>query len=163
VVAGADSVEKVTAMTPFASFYEERYAAALRTAFLLVGSRARAEDVVQEAFVALFRHWDEVEYPWSYLCTTMIRLARESGRRERRRQAVETLGRPGPQEAPPELLASLDRLKPDHRAAIVLRFYLDFADEEAAHVLGCSRSTIRTWIRRGFKQLRKDLSDEFRI
>ena len=49
----------------------------------------------------------------------------------------------------------LVRLPPGQRAAIVLRYWEDLSDAEAADVLGCSASTIRSSAARGLQRLRE--------
>jgi DNA-directed RNA polymerase specialized sigma24 family protein len=47
------------------------------------------------------------------------------------------------------------RLPPGQRAAIVLRYWEDLSDAEAADVLGCSASTVRSSVARGLHRLRE--------
>jgi RNA polymerase sigma factor (sigma-70 family) len=54
-----------------------------------------------------------------------------------------------------ELVRLLLRLPPGQRAAIVLRYWDDLSDAEAADVLGCSASTVRSSVARGLHRLRE--------
>ncbi|HYO62014.1 MAG TPA: sigma-70 family RNA polymerase sigma factor, partial [Actinomycetota bacterium] len=64
--------------------YRDHGQAALRLAYLLTGDRARAEDLVQDAFVRLLarlRHVRETEALRAYLTRTLVNLAKNEYRR----------------------------------------------------------------------------------
>jgi RNA polymerase sigma factor (sigma-70 family) len=54
-----------------------------------------------------------------------------------------------------ELVRLLLRLPPGQRAAIVLRYWEDLSEAQAAEVLGCSASTVRSATSRGLHRLRE--------
>jgi RNA polymerase sigma factor (sigma-70 family) len=56
-----------------------------------------------------------------------------------------------------DLRVALARLPYRQRAAVVLRFYSDFPDEETARILGCSPGTVRSLISRGVAALRDQM------
>ena len=92
--------------------YREHALGLVRFALLLTGDRATAEDVVQDAFLGLHRHWDEVRDPdrlAAYLRTAVVNGSRS---RHRRRLAAMRL-RPEPlalvQSAEASVLAGEDR------------------------------------------------------
>ena len=58
-----------------------------------------------------------------------------------------------------ELRGALERLTRRQRAAIVLRYYLDLSDTQAAAELDCSVTTVRSHISRGLAALRINLND----
>src|ERR1700759_3722302 len=70
----------------FARFYEREYDRSVRLAWLLTGSRAAAEDVVQDAMTGVYRAFDRVELPASYLRRAVINRAKSRHRDEQRRQ-----------------------------------------------------------------------------
>lgn len=77
--------------------FEDSRARVVRTASLIVGSRAVAEEISQEAFLRLYRCFDDVRNAGGFLRTTAVRLSLSW----RRRAAVEserlaTVGEPGP-------------------------------------------------------------------
>lgn len=55
--------------------------------------------------------------------------------------------------------AALDRLRPEHRAAIVLRYEEGLSYEEIGHVMGAPATTARTYVHRARKELSRLLSD----
>src|SRR3954470_12551898 len=68
----------------FAEFVDARYASLVRSAYLLVGDRGHAEDVVQSALVKTLGAWTRLAAPEAaeaYTRTTMVRLAGRSARR----------------------------------------------------------------------------------
>ncbi|MEV0155955.1 sigma-70 family RNA polymerase sigma factor [Micromonospora sp. NPDC050686] len=146
----------------FGAAYERQFRAMVRFAYLTTGSAAAAEDIVQEAFVDLYRRRDAVTQPQRWLrravanrCTSWVR------RRvlERRHAFAE----PPPHAAPPgedaAVRAALRRVRPRQRAALFLRFYLDLPEREIAEALGCRPGTVKTLIHRGLAALREQLDD----
>jgi RNA polymerase sigma factor (sigma-70 family) len=132
----------------------------VRTAFLIVGSHAVAEEISQEAFLRLYVHFDEVENPGGYLRTVAVRLCLSW----RRRSAAEstrlaTIGEPGPTGAfeLDHVWDALGALKPDHRCALVLRYYEDLSHAEIAALMGCRVTTVRSRVHRALADLRKEL------
>ncbi|MDQ3306536.1 MAG: sigma-70 family RNA polymerase sigma factor, partial [Actinomycetota bacterium] len=74
--------------TSLAELFRREYAPMVRLATLLVGSDAVAEELVQDAFVAVHRRWSSVDNPGGYLRTSVVNACRSHQRRaalERRR------------------------------------------------------------------------------
>jgi DNA-directed RNA polymerase specialized sigma24 family protein len=61
----------------FAALYEERRAPSVRLAVLLVDRLDVAEELVQEAFAALYRSWDRVDEPAAFLRTAVVNRCRD--------------------------------------------------------------------------------------
>ena len=143
----------------FEALYRERWDPMVRLAYLLTGSQAIAEELVQDAFVSVHRAWSR-SVPanrTAYLRVAVVNACRSWGRR----RSLEVLRRPAPPE-PTSLVADemwdvLQTLPPRQRAAIVLRFYEDLPDEQIAHALGCKVATVRTAVFRGLEKLRKEI------
>lgn len=145
----------------FEELYQQRYDPMVRLAYLLVGDRAVAEELVQDAFVKVHRQWGGgIEHPKAYLRTAVVNTCRSWGRRrtrerdhhERRLEAV-----PDPELVADEMWDVLLRLPQRQRTAIVLRFYEDLPEAEIAAVLGCRPNTVRTLVHRGLAALRQEL------
>ena len=62
-----------------------------------------------------------------------------------------------PPERDDELLRELDRLSPEHRAVIVLRYLLDYTPGEIAELLELPRGTVNSRLRRGLDNLKDRL------
>jgi RNA polymerase sigma factor (sigma-70 family) len=130
-----------------------------RLACLLTGSTLVAEDVVHDAFVQLQPRWASVRNPGAYLRTAVVNGCRGHHRRVRRERAsyadlVSTATLP----ETPLILDVLARLPYRQRAALVLRFYADWPDEQIAEHLGCRPATVRSHVHRGLEAMRMVLA-----
>lgn len=142
---------------PLAELFRTHYERMVRLAYLLTSDTGVAEELVQDAFVAVHRSGNRATAPVAYLRTAVVNNCRSWGRRRR----LEGSRRPVPDE-PAELVVdelwhSLHRLPERQRAAIVLRFYEDLPDNEIARLLGCRPATVRTSVHRGLNNLRKEV------
>ena len=138
--------------------YRVEFRSLVRLAFLLTGSAETAQDVVQDAFVRLHRRWASVDQPAAYVRRSVVNGCNSHHRHVR----LERTRRPDPRVVAvdldaDELTDALAALPHRQRAALVLRFYLDLPDAEAAQVLGCRVGTVGSLVHRGLAQLRKDI------
>jgi RNA polymerase sigma-70 factor (sigma-E family) len=149
----------------FAEFVASRYSTLARSAFLLVGDRGSAEDLVQSALVRTFGAWDRLqalEAAESYTRTTMVRLAGRWGRRRWRGEipAERVTERPDCVDASiaadgaVDVRVALSRLPLPQRAVLVLRYFDDLSEAETARVLRCSVGTVKSRTSRGLAALR---------
>jgi RNA polymerase sigma factor (sigma-70 family) len=132
----------------------------VHTAFLIVGSLAVAEEIAQEAFVRLLQNFDAVKNPGGFLRTTVVRLCltwRTRAAKERSLLAGTDVATPTGEPEVDSTWDALAILRPERRAAIVLRFYDDLSYDEIATVMGGRTSTARTRVHRGLADLRKEL------
>jgi RNA polymerase sigma-70 factor (sigma-E family) len=129
-----------------------------RLAYLLVGSEAVAEEVVQDAFAQVYERWERLDRPGGYLRTCVVHGARRAGkRRSRELRVVHGPSEPAALEAR-ELLDALARLRPAWRAVVVLRFYGDMTQDEIAEVLGMRVGTVKSTLHRALGQLREEIA-----
>ncbi|MEH1164257.1 SigE family RNA polymerase sigma factor [Micromonospora sp. CPCC 205539] len=141
----------------------ERGSSLLATAVLLTGSRAGGEDLVQGALERLMRHWHRVHGDKEgYLRRTLYNLAVDQWRSRRRRPevltAVEPPGQPDGTDAlhlRQALVQALATLPPRQRAVLVLRYWEQCTEAEAAEILGCSIGTVKSTASRGLTRLRE--------
>lgn len=160
-----------------------------RLAWQMLGSRADAEDVVQEtflrAFVALEKRGLVVRTSLrAYLGRIAVNLCYDRHRRGRRQELpsgeveeVAGLGRresgsrdawgeSGPEQAlihgdqARELRQALGNLPPNHRAAVLLRYTYDLSYREIAAALEVPENTVATWLHRAHSALRRHLTQE---
>ena len=148
--------------TTFVGLYQDQFAQMVRVAWLIVGSAALAEDIVQDAFLRVSARYDTIGRPEAYLRTAVVNGCRNELRRLRRLSA-----QPLPEELAedPELATIFDALgslKGRHRAVLVLRYVDDRSDEDIADLLGVRRSTVRSLVRRSLASLRETLEQEDR-
>ena len=121
----------------------------LQALFLITGNSAEAEEIMQDAFVALWERWDRlatIEDPTGYLFRTAFNLFRKRLRRARvalRKPLAPALARDDFAEVEDRevVFAALRRLRPSERAAIVATSLLGYSSEEAASMLGTTAGT----------------------
>ena len=131
-----------------------------RVALRMLGSRADAQDAVQETFVRAwralprFRH-DSAISTWLYRIVTRRALDRIASRRSTGTlNEVEVEAGPDPAQAAEHqerlraIRRAMARLPPDQRAALVLREFEGLSYQEVAQVLGASVPAIKTRIHR---------------
>jgi RNA polymerase sigma factor (sigma-70 family) len=137
--------------------YLDQRMALLRLAFLLTGSRDRADDIVQTAFAVAQARWATIENPGGYLRRVVVNQAKDQQRRGYRNRSV---GVAEPVTHQPELdetWAELRHLPSRQRAVVVLRFYDDMSLVEIARLLGRPEGTVRSDLHRALDNLRRTL------
>lgn len=140
----------------------------VRLSVLLVRDQGQAEEVVQDAFVALHRRWSRLDDPDrapAYLRQTVVNRSRSALRHRgvvqrhlARQHHVETV--PGADE--PVLadtrrrtvLDALQRLPRRQREVLALRYYLDLSEADIAETLGISKGAVKSHASRGAAALR---------
>ena len=150
---------------------------AFRTAYLLTGSAADAEDAVQVGFV---KAWGSLPRfrrgapfrPWllRIVANEAHNRRRSSGRvaalqlrsatvepRDDDASASPEIAALG-QERREELLAVLQRLDEDHRDVLVCRYFLELSEDETAEVLGVRRGTVKSRVSRALARVREEMS-----
>lgn len=138
-----------------------------RFAYLLCGDRGLAEDLVQDAFAALYRRFGPslpIAAPVAYARRIILNANTSRGRRLRPETvaadvpelAVDAVDG-GEQDAMWRALATLPHRQ---RVVLVCRYYLGFPDAEIAELLGAREGTVRSLAARAFATLRQhpDLS-----
>ncbi len=148
------------APSTFAEFYRGEVDGQVRRAALLVGSAEAANDLVHDAFVEVYRRWDEIDRPGPYLNRAVLNRCRDTGRRKRRHERLlpRLVAVDGQPWQPDSIADVLDVLPFNQRAAIVLRFYVGMSNVEIARALHCPPGSVGPWIDRALKHLRKELS-----
>jgi RNA polymerase sigma-70 factor (sigma-E family) len=165
--AGGQDAAAETAVT---ALYEEHALGLVRLAYVMLGDRAAAEDVVQEAFGGLYRRWHDLsdkERALAYVRSSVLNGSRSTLRR-RRVQRIEATHQPPAASAETaaltieehrEVMRALRRLPDRQREVLVLRFYLDEPEAEIARVMGISPSTVRSTAHRGLAALGRLLEE----
>ena len=143
-------------------------------AALLVDDRSVAEDVVQDAFVALYRHWRGLRDPnaaVAYLNRTVVNASRDVLRRGRRADKATLQLVPRSDElgtAEQDVVARSDgdrlwqavtALPTRQREVLVLRYYLEQNESEIAETLGISRGSVKQHASRGLRALARSWED----
>jgi RNA polymerase sigma factor (sigma-70 family) len=146
----------------FGDFYHREYEGAVRLAWLLTGSRAAAEDVVQDAMVALYRSFEPVESPGAYLRRAVINGAKSRQRNERhQRERVTLLEHERPvfddADVDAELFDRIHGLPYRQRVVIVARYWGGWSETDIARALGCRPGTVKSLASRALNRLRKEV------
>ena len=147
----------------FRAFAASRRPRLLRAAYLLTGDAWSAEDLVQTALFKLALRWRRVSASGDPEPYVRRILYTEHVSRWRRGGPVEVLGGQGPEpvvgpddaERRLVLREALGRLTPKQRAVLVLRFYEDRTETQAAAVLGCAPGTVKSQTRHALMRLRQ--------
>jgi RNA polymerase sigma-70 factor (ECF subfamily) len=149
----------------YEDFFRAEYRSVVATSFLVVRDRQRAEDVAQDAFVQLYRHWRKVaryERPEAWVRRVAIRLAVRDVKRSRVRELLQS--KAGVPSVAPEpdraVLDAVKQLPAMQRAAIALFYLEDRPVAEIAHLLGISVSTCTVHLTRGRRRLAELLRSE---
>jgi RNA polymerase sigma-70 factor, ECF subfamily len=144
------------------ALFRRHWRRAHRAAFLIVRDAAAAEDIAQEAFLAAMRALDRFDRrrpfrPWLHRIVVNRAIDHARARALRREVGEEAIGEPAAPEAEtgldPELAAALAALDPEQRAAIVLRYLLEYTPGEIARMLELPRGTVNSRLRRGLDHL----------
>lgn len=150
----------------FHDYVTARSRSLLRTAYLLTGNRADAEDLVQAALAKTYLAWDRIEDRSAldgYVRRAMVNTHISWWRRRRLEeyptdeipdQAV--ADQTGSSDLADTLRRAVDRLPQRMRAAVVLRYFEDMTEAEVAAALGVSLGTVKSTVSRAVAKLRID-------
>jgi len=166
------------------TLYAEHALGLVRLAVVLTGDRGAAEDIVQDAFLGLYRRWDhlaDTAAPLAYLRVSVVNGCRSAGRRRSRLRLGATAdfaeeaaeagygGAAALAESPEArallgdeqraVAAALRKLPRRQREAVVLRYYLDLSEEETARAMGVSRGTVKSATHRALAAVGRTLSE----
>jgi RNA polymerase sigma-70 factor (sigma-E family) len=151
----------------FAQFVEAREAALQRTAWLLTGDWALAQDLVQTALVRSWPRWERIrrrDQPEIYVRQVMVNTWSTWSRRKWRgeRASAQLPDQPAPGDVAHEVavrvavLGALATLTSRQRTVLALRVYDDLSETEVAQVLGCPVGTVKSTMSRALARLRED-------
>lgn len=158
--------------TAVRALYAAHWTGLVRLAALLLQETATAEEVVQDAFVALHRRWSRLadkDAALGYLRTSVVNGARSALRHRNVAERHRPVGAPepaGPEERALQsvqdarVMAALRRLPRRQQEVLVLRYYSDLSETEIADSLGVSRGAVKSHAHRGIASLRAALAEE---
>lgn len=151
----------------FRDYVRARRPALLRTAYLLTGNLADAEDLVQSALAKTYLAWHRIEDRGavdSYVRRAMVNTQISWWRRRRLEEFPTdeipdqaTADYPVSTDLQESLRRAIDRLPHRMRAAVMLRYYEDMTEAEVADVLGVSVGTVKSTVSRAVAKLRIDV------
>jgi RNA polymerase sigma factor (sigma-70 family) len=152
---------------------------AVRTAYVVGGDAADAEEAAQEAFVKAYRALDRFRGDAPFRPWLLAIVANEARNRRRAagRQAALAIraaerdrpsgdAAPSPEEAVlgtedrARLLAAVNRMQESDRLVIAYRFFLDLSERETADALDIRPGTVKSRLSRALARLRALLAAE---
>ncbi|CAN5540410.1 SigE family RNA polymerase sigma factor [soil metagenome] len=153
----------------FATFVRSQTTTLVRSAYLLTGDRASAEDLVQETFARLYPRWERVAQatvPAAYVrrCLTNNFINSRRGKNSAAAREILTAEYPqwpsvtdvANQVSDAALVTGLLKTLPARqRAVLVMRFFHDLSDEQIAADLGIRLGTVRSIVSRSLAALRE--------
>jgi RNA polymerase sigma-70 factor (sigma-E family) len=151
----------------FAQFVEARQRALQRTAWLLTGDWAAAEDLVQTALVRSWPRWERIrrrDDPEIYVRRAMLNTWSSWRRRrwwgERPSETVPDAQAVGDMATEVTVRIAvqsvLKSLTARQRAVVVLRVFDDLSEAQVAHVLDCAIGTVKSTMAQAVARLRED-------
>lgn len=144
----------------FDRFFRDQYPTTVRLAHLLTGSNAVAEELAQDAFAQIYRRFDTIREPRTYLRATTVNVCRNWHRRHTRevdrfrRHGATTTDVSDPVE---ELIDIIADLSYRQRAVVVMRYWLDLSEADIAQALECRPGTVKSLHSRALAAIRKEL------
>jgi RNA polymerase sigma-70 factor (sigma-E family) len=164
----ADAREQVTAL------FEAHALGLVKLAKVMLGDQSIAEDVVQDAFVGMYRKWGSLQArdkALGYLRASVLNGCRTAHRNRTRRDRAlllvpEADGIVSAEESAlvgednRAALAALRALPARQREAVVLRHYLGLTEEQAAQAMKITRGTVKSATSRGLSTLARILKEE---
>ncbi len=163
----------VVAADVVTALYRVHAVGMIRLAVVMLGDRAAAEDVVQDAFCALYRRFGSLDQPdraLQYVRSSVLNGCR-SELRSRTRKPRRVASALSPDAASAEhdalvgeehrqVLKALRRLPARQREALVLRFFLDLPEPQIAESMGVSRGTVKSTTSRALAALARLLGED---
>ena len=170
-VSAGDDAASLTRDEMFDVLFRRHYAALLRLAVVMVGRREPAEDVVQDAFVSLHRHWRSLRDPAAaeaYLRSAVLNRSRSWVRRQATQRSARPLMLVREHSASAEdttvdraeagaLVALMRTLARRQREVLACRFVLELSVAETAQLLEMSPGSVKTHTHRGLQALQERL------
>jgi RNA polymerase sigma-70 factor (sigma-E family) len=160
-----------TADEAVTALFSSHYRALVRLATLLLRDAGAAEEVTQDAYVALHGHWRRLRDPdkaVAYLRQCVVNRCRSTLRhrgvvdRYLRRQPL-PLSAPSADvgllaaESNAEIIAAVRALPARQREALVLRYYADLSEAEIAEAMGVSQGAVKSHTARAMAALRRSM------
>ena len=131
----------------------------LRLAYLLTGSKAQAEEAVQDCFAKVFERWARINDPTAYMRRAVVNRCASWHRHRavvRRTQSAVATDE-AYNDHPDELRDVLDALPARRRAVVILRFYEGLDTAEIAGTLAVSEGTVKSTLHRALEQMKGTL------
>jgi RNA polymerase sigma factor (sigma-70 family) len=148
---------EVVVREPFDTLYHREFAGLVRLAMVLVDSQEQAEEVVQDAFAALYLKYRLVSTPLPYVRASVLNGSRKVLRRRLLMRRLPTEPQADGALVYNHVIDSVRRLPARQRAAVVLRYELQLTDAEIAETLKMPIGTVKSTLHRAIARLREEV------
>ena len=136
-----------------------------RTAYIYTKNREDALDIVQEASLRAFRYIGSLKkeaFFLTWLTRILVHCAYDFLEKKKKEMPVSKLeelaaGKGEKREEHLDLIEAVSRLKESHRDAVILFYFKDLQISEVADVMEVPENTVKTYLRRGKAELKKQL------
>jgi len=144
--------------------FRSTYPSVLRTTYLILHDRGRAEEVTQDAFLRLCERWRgvaRIDQPTAWVRRVATRAAIRQAKLDRMRISSHPVDEPSRWDGLPDvdLARAVASLPAQQRAAVALYYLDDLPVDEVAHVLDVSSSTVKQHLHRARARLADLLSE----
>jgi RNA polymerase sigma-70 factor (ECF subfamily) len=153
----------------FDAAFPDLFRRAYRVAYRLLGSRADAEEIAQEAVARAYDRWARLTdggrgRPDGWVTTVAANLAVDRWRRRNRHGGVEVVPERSVNDPSAAtrlaLRDAVGHLPKRQREVVVLRYLADYSEQDVARILGCSPGAVKQHASRGLARLRTALGDD---
>ena len=147
----------------FSEYVLARQGRLRRAAYLMCGDVDLAEDLVQEALIALAEKWEKVEHPDAFVRQVIYRQRVSWWRRTNKELTTDLVPERRQEDGADErardaeVHAALRLLPQRQRAALVLRYFEDLTEAQAAEAMGVATGTVKSLSHQGMARLRTEL------
>lgn len=160
-----DDTEGRWIVPDYAWLFRSEFPGVVRTVFLIVNDRGRAEEIAQDAFLKLHQNWAKVsnyDKPGAWVRRIAIRMAVRQANRERIRPRLELMASNPPLEQEPDdaVLGIVTTLPAMQRAVVVLHYWDDLPVSDIAGLLEISESTVKQHLFRARRKMAELLGEE---
>lgn len=167
---GVESIRSSARVDAFRNLADKHLDTSYGLAYLILGHHAEAEDATHDAFETAWRKWSTLRDPdlfQHWFDRILVNTCRNRLRRVARWQtqdlsdelqsvAADDYARTDDRA---QLWPALQRLHPDQRMVVALRFYRDLSIDQIAAALGVPPGTVKSRLHRGLRQLRAALDN----
>ena len=148
---------------------------AVRTAYVITRDGSEAQDAAQEAFVKAYSSLNRFREgapfrPWLLRIVANEAINRRNAARRKATLALRVAESRAPDDAAPspeaaalghelrdQVVAAMNRLKPEDRLVVAYRFFFDLSEAEMADALGCRPGTVKSRLSRALHRLKREL------
>lgn len=147
----------------FDEFYRAEFARLVGLAVVLLGRSAGAEDLVQDAMVECYRRWDRLggyDSPRGWVRRVLVQRATKVAKKRSNERVAQLRAAPAVASVEaevsaldPVVLACLQTLPAQQRAAVALHYLEDASVRQIADELGIAEGTVKVHLSRGRRAL----------